>query len=494
VVRARPEAPEFVPAVRAPAQKLTREELAALSRPHVVRIESEAGMGIGFFIDHDLIVTCLHVVRGSDHVSVTTRDYVDYVGEASGVLSWSEEYDLAIVQVAPPRFMPGLALAGKSPSVDSHVVVVSSSPVGAENTVSDGLVSRYRTDPSTRLQFSPPILPGSSGGPILNDTGEVVGMVTPPLKDPYGGPTVEPVNSAVPAETINRALQSASRVDMWTFARRTESPADRIWRPIEASLMELAKKVEMDLGDQVGGIYARRIAKAVAQRNRNDFDHLRLQAEKATQERRHILALADALKGMPPDGPDLATVLIVAWEEDAIRETEATQQRLDQVAEQVEGYSRTYLEGGAIPVFPKAFGGLQFLSSVRDINSSCWKLNQQSERGVMLVECPHLPVSPAFVTGPVFLSFFDGRLGGVRTQSVDYARTVSTLSERYGLPDFRVWKKGKWELSDSTPALGANTMYEWRMTGGRIRAGHQYGKVFVSYVHEDFALATDDSY
>lgn len=494
-----PEVPEFVPAVRAPAKKVTLEELAALSQPHVVRIESDAGVGSGFFVDNDLIVTCLHAVQGSEDVRATTRDYVGYVGEAIGVLALSREEDLAILRVSPPRYRSGLVLAGKAPSQRSHVGIVSLSPLTAKATVADGIVSKYRTESDHLFQFSPAIPRGSSGGPILNDVGEVVGVVVADPNDLNGArPAEQRLNTAVSTWVINEMIQRSSPMEMPEFARLTESEEDAFWRPIRANLPEIARRLELSLGVTVGDDYARRFAEAVTRRNKGEYGKLVASQHEAAKERKNTLDLAEALRGMPPDGPDLAKELIDSWEKAATRETQASKQRLVDLTEEAVGYSRTYLDAGAVPAFPEKLGGLQFLSSVKKVDSSCSILNPKQGAGdvdeIILVRCPYLEVSPSFLRGPVFLTYLKDQLVGVRADGADYPQAVRILSERYGLADFGVWQKGNWDFSGNTTSYGPNTLYEWRMKGGRIRAGNQYGKTFVSYIHENFQRATDDIY
>lgn len=488
--------PEFAPLTIPQQKKFTPDELLALSRPHGVQITSDSRVGSGFFVGKDLIMTCLHTVKGSENADVTTRDYISYEGAAIGVLAWSERHNWAILRVSPPRYMPGLALAGKPPNEGSRVGVVLLPPLGEKTKVYEMIVS-YPTEAASLMQLNQPITRGSSGGPVLNDVGEVVGVVCDPtdLEEVRGGG--QPLNTAVPAWAINAELQQSSLVNMFSFARATESDDDKFWRPILADWPELARRFALSLGVNVGAHYARLIRDEAnaPDRNRKTYRDLLKSAYQAAEDRKHILDLAEALRAMPPDGPDLAKELIVSWENAAKENSEPSKQRLAQLTDEAVGYSRTYLEAGAIPVFPKRLGGLQFLSPAKNVDTSCRTLNsEQAPDGVSLVQCPYLDVSPSFVRGPVFLTYLNDRLVGVRADGADYTQAVRILSERYGLADFGVWQKGNWDFSSHAASYGPNTLYEWRMKGGRIRAGNQYGKTFVSYIHEEFQRATDDIY
>ena len=86
----------------------------------------------------------------------------------------SEGADLALLSVSE-AFTP-LPRAAAEPSVGDSVLAVGS-PLGLEGTVSTGVVSALRTEDGDRfIQFSAPVSPGSSGGPLVDQRGEVIGV------------------------------------------------------------------------------------------------------------------------------------------------------------------------------------------------------------------------------------------------------------------------------------------------------------------------------
>lgn len=80
--------------------------------------------------------------------------------------------------------MPLPIYRGTKPLVRGQKVVAIGSPEGLFNTVSDGIISAFRTiDGVNMIQFTAPISSGSSGGAVLNMYGEVIGISTSGIDD-----------------------------------------------------------------------------------------------------------------------------------------------------------------------------------------------------------------------------------------------------------------------------------------------------------------------
>lgn len=163
----------------------------------VADVGSGAVAGSGFVVrgkgGRSLVVTNFHVVSdqwlaGQSSVALRQADQTFF----GNILRVSEAADLAVISV-PQRF-PSLQLADTSP-VPGDTVLVIGSPLGLEGTVTTGVVSALR---GSYLQFSAPISPGNSGGPVVNEAGEVVGVAT----EKFVGPGVEGLSFAVSVETL----------------------------------------------------------------------------------------------------------------------------------------------------------------------------------------------------------------------------------------------------------------------------------------------------
>jgi S1-C subfamily serine protease len=136
-------------------------------------------LGSGFFIDsHDHIITNGHVISGVAKAEVKTADGARYLLKA--MVSEDREMDLVKLVVEGLKGTHSyLPITPTQPEVGERVVVVGS-PLGLEQTVSDGMVSAIRNIPGRGeiLQISAPVSAGSSGGPVVNLKGEVIGVAT----------------------------------------------------------------------------------------------------------------------------------------------------------------------------------------------------------------------------------------------------------------------------------------------------------------------------
>lgn len=179
-------------------------ELVKRVKPSAVAIETfntrgeTLSRGSGFFVDVNRVITNRHVIERSSRVMVTLMDGRKYV--AKGVLAVDGEGDLALLQVdVPPGSAFPLPISGRVPQEGESIVVIGN-PFGLEGSVSDGIVSAVReiSGYGKIIQITAPISPGSSGSPVVNMYGQVVGVAT--LQAAEG----QSLNFAVPAERISQ--------------------------------------------------------------------------------------------------------------------------------------------------------------------------------------------------------------------------------------------------------------------------------------------------
>jgi hypothetical protein len=164
----------------APLPALSVQAIAAKALPALVTvlIKDNRGQvvksGSGFFIEPKRLVTNLHVISGADTVSVVTLDKRQFLVVSARI---DEEHDLALLEAPEAVDVPTLPLGDPNAVVIGESVVAAGSPLGMQGTVSTGIVSAIRNVKDVMvLQTTAPISQGSSGGPLINSRGEVIGI------------------------------------------------------------------------------------------------------------------------------------------------------------------------------------------------------------------------------------------------------------------------------------------------------------------------------
>ena len=137
------------------------------------------GNGSGFFIDSDgTAVVNYHEIDGAYSAKITIAD-TESVYDVLGVYDYSEEQDWAIIKVDGTGFSY-LQLGNSFEVVGGEVVYAIGSPLGLQNTISQGIISNPKrvVDGLDLIQNTASINRGSSGGALLNVYGEVIGITT----------------------------------------------------------------------------------------------------------------------------------------------------------------------------------------------------------------------------------------------------------------------------------------------------------------------------
>jgi serine protease Do len=193
-------------------QELSLKELNQRARGSVVLLKNldasgeEVAEGTGFVIRDGYILTNHHVVEGASRMQAVLPD--KRVLELQGILAQDAGHDLAILK-APVHSLRPLPLMGADRVEPGERVVVLGNPLGFSSTLSDGIVSAWREngieeDPEfikgPLLQITAPISEGSSGSPVMNLDGEVVGVAVAFYN---GG---QSLNFAVPASSVRKLL------------------------------------------------------------------------------------------------------------------------------------------------------------------------------------------------------------------------------------------------------------------------------------------------
>src|SRR6266446_1157306 len=160
--------------------------------------------GTGFLVSADgVIVTNYHVIETGNVAVVKFPDDTAFL--VDGVLASDKVRDLAIIKIHGKAFRT-LALGNSDDIQVGEEVVAIGNPLSLESTVSNGIISGVRTSKELAkfLQTTAPISPGSSGGPLFNMRGEVVGINTLYLK------VGENLNFAIPVNDVKLLLSHQS--------------------------------------------------------------------------------------------------------------------------------------------------------------------------------------------------------------------------------------------------------------------------------------------
>ena len=177
-------------------------ELVRRIKPSAVAIETfdakgaTLSRGSGFFVAADKVITNRHVIEKSNRVEIHLVDGKKF--PVRGVLAIDGEGDLALLQVDVPEGAAVPLQIIRAVPQEGESIVVIGNPYGLEGSISNGIVSAVReiSGYGKIIQITAPISPGSSGSPVVNMRGQVIGIAT--LQAAEG----QSLNFAVSAERI----------------------------------------------------------------------------------------------------------------------------------------------------------------------------------------------------------------------------------------------------------------------------------------------------
>jgi tetratricopeptide (TPR) repeat protein len=181
-------------------------------------------LGSGFFISQNGdVITNYHVLQGADSAEVKTLDGKTYL--ITHIVAEDEKSDIIRLSVdIPSKYVRPLSLSSTVPEVGERIIVYGS-PLGLENTVSDGIVSAIREVPNYGkvVQITAPVSPGSSGSPVINMKGEVIGVATFQMIEGQN------LNFAIPSERIanlNLAEEKKKSITEELFKQESKEKKD----------------------------------------------------------------------------------------------------------------------------------------------------------------------------------------------------------------------------------------------------------------------------
>ncbi len=223
--------------------RLEASEIARRYRDSVATISVELSgrgrrQGTGFLLEQGYLVTALHVIDGARSVRIDGPD--GRRSELIVVQAIDVENDVALLEIEDLGLTPVPLEAGGHASVGDRVTVISN-PLWLPQTITEGIVSGLREAgdperteqallatlvPERLLQISAPLAPGSSGGPVFVDSGELVGVAVAGVF--YGA---SGLNFAIPADVVPPLLEQRRGLDLGTFRDRVDDARVRLARP-----------------------------------------------------------------------------------------------------------------------------------------------------------------------------------------------------------------------------------------------------------------------
>ena len=195
--------------------------------------------GSGFFVRHNLIATNYHVIKeAAQGTAKLVGKEMKYTIE--GITATDETNDLTLLKVTVQGVNP-LPLGNSDTVQIGETVYVVGNPKGLEGTFSSGIISSIRKRHAKKeFQMTAPISPGSSGGPVLNDRGEVIGVSV----RTYTGQEAQNLNFAIHSAELKELLEHSGPVRSLPQENRTIS--------VYTYLIQGSKKEK--LGDYKGAI------------------------------------------------------------------------------------------------------------------------------------------------------------------------------------------------------------------------------------------------
>ncbi len=175
--------------------------------PAIVLVEAQLpdglSSGTGCIINKSgIILTSSHVVNNSKYIEITTSKGETYKAEI--IPPKGENKDLALLKIKPKRPLPVIHLGDSSIIKVGQKVLAIGNPFGFNGTLTTGIVSRIDYE-RNKIQTDAAINPGSSGGPILNASGEVIG-ISQSIYNPDNNKSNIGIGFAVPSNEVIKVI------------------------------------------------------------------------------------------------------------------------------------------------------------------------------------------------------------------------------------------------------------------------------------------------
>lgn len=155
-------------------------------------------LGSGFIVENGKVITNLHVIEDAKYGYVTVSG-LSTKHKIEGYLAVDKANDLVLLSV-PTLVGASIEINGNSPEIGEKIYVIGN-PKGLAGTISEGIISGIRTyDNEELIQITAPISPGSSGGPVIDNNGQLIGVSVGTLD------AGQNLNFAIPTKYVSKLL------------------------------------------------------------------------------------------------------------------------------------------------------------------------------------------------------------------------------------------------------------------------------------------------
>lgn len=201
-----------------PANAFDKEEQSVIAlyekiNPAIVCIDSHVSNGVscgtGCIIDkRGIILTSAHVLEDGNNVVVTMSNGQDYIARVMTKLG--EKKDIALLKIDVPIELKTVKMGNSEKIKVGQKVLAIGNPFGFNGTLTQGIISRIDYV-KNRIQTDAAINPGSSGGPLLNKNGEIIG-INQAIFNPDNNISNIGIGFAIPINLVKEYLKEVNSI------------------------------------------------------------------------------------------------------------------------------------------------------------------------------------------------------------------------------------------------------------------------------------------
>ena len=178
--------------------------------PAIVAVDAQLKEGVssgtGCVIASDgLILTSSHVIDGSDDIDITVNSGKVYKATVLSILG--KNNDLALLKINPKERLSVIKLGDSEHVKVGQKVLAIGNPFGFSGTLTQGIVSRIDYV-KNKIQTDAAINPGNSGGPLVDSTGQVIG-ISQSIYNPDNNKSNIGIGFAIPVNSVKEFIELA---------------------------------------------------------------------------------------------------------------------------------------------------------------------------------------------------------------------------------------------------------------------------------------------